>query len=227
MKRIEVIPGTLVSVVLVVGAWQQFLPLSLTEVFGFITGALCVWLTVKQNIWTWPTSIANNIFFIVLFLQAQLYADMSLQVVYIVLEVLGWYRWLHGGNNSSRLSVSKASAQTLAILGLLLIGITFGMTLFLESVNDSAPFLDGLTTVMSLIAQYMLTRKLIENWYIWIAADVIYIGLYAAKGLYLTSGLYFLFLCMCLAGLWSWRKDLLTSQKITPTVTNLSTSQGA
>lgn len=204
MKRLELVVGAVVSLFLVAGSWFEFLPLNLTEVFGFITGGACVWLTVKQNIWLWPVSIANNIFFIILFLQSQLYADMSLQVVYIVLEILGWYWWLHGGQNNSRLTVSKARPLTLAILAVLLIVATYGVTLFLSSINDSAPFLDALTTVMSLIAQYLLTRKLIENWYVWIAADVIYIGLYAAKNLYLTSGLYFIFLCMCIAGLREW-----------------------
>jgi nicotinamide mononucleotide transporter len=208
--------AAIVSAILVVGAWFQFLPLGLTEVFGFITGAACVWLTVKQNIWLWPISIANNIFFIILFLQSQLYADMSLQIVYIVLEILGWYWWLHGGQNKSKLLVSKASPLTLAALALILIGATYGMTLFLESVNDSAPFLDALTTVMSLIAQYMLTRKLIENWYVWIAADVIYIGLYAAKNLYLTSALYAIFLCMCIAGWREWRRSMREQREDSP-----------
>lgn len=208
--------AAIVSAILVVGAWFQFLPLGLTEVFGFITGAACVWLTVKQNIWLWPISIANNIFFIILFLQSQLYADMSLQIVYIVLEILGWYWWLHGGQNKSKLLVSRVTPLTLAALALILVGATYGMTLFLESVNDSAPFLDALTTVMSLIAQYMLTRKLIENWYVWIAADVIYIGLYAAKNLYLTSALYAIFLCMCIAGWREWRRSMREQREDSP-----------
>jgi nicotinamide mononucleotide transporter len=208
--------AAIVSAILVVGAWFQFLPLGLTEVFGFITGAACVWLTVKQNIWLWPISIANNIFFIILFLQSQLYADMSLQIVYIVLEILGWYWWLHGGQNKSKLLVSRVTPLTLAALALILVGATYGMTLFLESVNDSAPFLDALTTVMSLIAQYMLTRKLIENWYVWIAADVIYIGLYAAKNLYLTTALSALFLCMCIAGWREWRRSMREQREDSP-----------
>ena len=78
---------------------------------------------------------------------------------------------------------------------------------YLVKIGDSAPFLDALTTVMSLVAQYMLTRKLIENWAIWIAADVIYIGLYASRGLYLTSALYAVFLSLCIAGAIDWHKS--------------------
>jgi nicotinamide mononucleotide transporter len=206
MKRLELIVAFGASAVLLVGSLFQILPLNLTEVLGFITGAICVWLTVKQNIWNWPIGLASNFFYIILFFEAKLYADMSLQLVYIVLGVLGWYWWLHGGLNRTRLLVSRVSPLTTGILVIITIIATAGMTLFLQSTNDSAPFLDALTTVLSLVAQYMLTRKLLENWYVWITVDIIYIGLYAYKELYLTSFLYAVFLSMCLVGLWQWRK---------------------
>lgn len=206
MKRLELVIAFLGSAILLVGALLQILPLNLTEVLGFITGAICVWLTVKQNIWNWPIGIASNLFFIVLFFEAKLYADMTLQVVYIVLGGLGWYWWLRGGANRTMLLVSRLGPLTAIILGAITIAATTGITFFLQSINDSAPFLDALTTVLSLVAQYMLTRKLLENWYIWISVDIIYIGLYANKGLYLTSFLYALFLVMCIAGLMQWRK---------------------
>ncbi len=224
-RRWDVVIGSLVSLLMILGAWLEFLPLGLTEVLGFITGAACVWLTVKQNMWLWPISIANNIFFIILFLQAGLYADTGLQVVYIVLEVLGWYWWLRGGANKTQLQVSKASPRTLAILAALLVMATYGLTLILQAVNDSAPFLDALTTNLSLVAQYMLTRKLIENWYIWITADIIYIGLYMSKGLYLTGGLYFIFMAMCIAGLWSWRASILQTSPQNEPVTTMASQK--
>jgi nicotinamide mononucleotide transporter len=179
-----------------------------TEVLGFVTGAACVWLTVKQNVWTWPVGIANNVFFIALFWQARLYADMGLQVVYIVLAVLGWYWWLRGGAQRGSLRVSHAGPRSLLALGVVTVAGTAVMTRYLESVNDAAPFLDALTTVGSLAAQYLLTRKQIENWYVWISVDVLYVYLYASRELYLTSGLYAIFLCMCIAGLVEWRRSL-------------------
>jgi nicotinamide mononucleotide transporter len=78
---------------------------------------------------------------------------------------------------------------------------------YLVSIGDSAPFLDALTTVMSLAAQYLLTKKFIENWYIWLAVDVIYVGLYFSRGLYLTAVLYAIFFGMCLVGLKEWRAN--------------------
>lgn len=199
--------GTIISAVLTLGSWQGWLPMQLTEVFGFITGAICVWLVVKDNIWNWPVGIVNNAFYVVLFWNAQLYADMALQIVYIVLGFLGWYWWLKGGKNKTELPIGNIKPAEMIALSAITIVCTYGMTLYLQSISDAAPFLDALTTVASLVAQYMLTKKYLQNWYVWIAVDVIYIGLYFYKGLSLTAILYAIFLTMCLVGLKAWRKN--------------------
>jgi nicotinamide mononucleotide transporter len=185
----------------------KWVPFGLVEVFGFVTGAICVMLTVEESIWNWPIGLANNVFFVVLFAGQRLYADMGLQIVYIALGIIGWYLWLHGGENRGKLKVRTSGLLELVILAGIGIGTTIGMTFFLKSVNDSAPFLDALTTVLSLIAQYLLTRKAIENWYLWMTADVIYVGLYLYKHLVLTSVLYALFFAMCVGGLRLWLKS--------------------
>jgi nicotinamide mononucleotide transporter len=161
---------------------------------------------VEQNIWNFPIGIANNIFFIVLFLSARLYGDMALQVVYIVLGLIGWWQWLHGGVNRTELQVNPASTQELLMLLFVGAVATAGMREYFIMINDSAPFLDALTTALSLIAQYLLNNKRIENWFVWIAADIIYVGLYVQKGLYLTAVLYALFIGLCITGYISWRK---------------------
>lgn len=211
VKRWELALMVVGSAALLLGAWTKMLPLGLTETLGFVTGAIGVWLTVKENIWNWPIGIANSAFFVVLFLNARLFADMGLQLIYIVLGFLGWYWWLRGGANRTILCVSHASQGTLLILALAAAVATAGLTLFLRSIGDAAPFLDALTTTLSLVAQYMLTRKLIENWYVWITADIIYIGLYGSRGLYLTAILYALFLGLCVLGLRGWRGSLITA----------------
>ena len=96
MKRWEIAVMVLGSAALLLGTWTKLLPLGLTETLGFVTGAVGVWLTVKENIWNWPIGIANSAFFVVLFFGARLFADMSLQVIYIILGFLGWYWWLSG-----------------------------------------------------------------------------------------------------------------------------------
>jgi nicotinamide mononucleotide transporter len=197
-----------ISLGLILASWFALVPMSETEVFGFLTGAASVWLTVRVNIWNWPIGIANSAFYLVLFFQDRLFADATLQIIYIILGFWGWYLWLYGGERRSRLPISRISLPLgLVLAGLLTLG-TIGETIFLEHINDSAPFLDALTTALSLVAQFMLTKKLIENWYVWITADVIYIGLYLYKSLYLTSILYIIFLLMCLAGLRQWRLEL-------------------
>ena len=207
MKRKNTIFGivfSLGSLALLLGSWRQVIPFTLTEDLGFITGALSVWLTVVENIWNFPIGIANDIFFFVLFLQAGLFADMGLQVIYVLLALQGWYLWLRGGKNKTVLSVSSVSLPELGILVLITILATAGMTFYLQSVQDSAPFWDALTTMLSLVAQYMLNKKFLENWYGWILADLIYIPLYIYERLYLTSAVYVLFLLMCLIGIRAW-----------------------
>ncbi len=208
VERIGYVAGTALSLALVVGALLHRLPLDITEVLGFVTGAWGVWLTVKRNIWNWPIGILNNGFFLILFVRAHLFADSSLQVVYLVLEVLGWYWWLRGGSGRTELPIARTGPRAALALAAILVVATGGMTVGLARVDDAAPFWDALTTVLSLIAQYMLTRKLLENWTVWIAADIVYVGLYAVKGLPLTAILYALFLAMCVAGLLQWRAAL-------------------
>ncbi|MFF7928900.1 nicotinamide riboside transporter PnuC [Streptomyces mirabilis] len=178
------------------------------ELLGFATGAACVWLTVRARIANFPVGIANNLFFLVLFWSAQLYADAVLQVVYLMLAAVGWWTWLRGGERRSARPMGHASARTVAVLLLLAVPATWGLTVVLTRAQDIAPFWDALTTALSLAAQWLLNTKSYENWYFWIAADVVYIPLYFAKVLYLTGIVYVLFLTMCLLGLRSWHREL-------------------
>ena len=190
--------------------------MSWIEVFGFVTGALCVWLVVRRNVWNFPVGMANNVFFLVLFVQAGLYADAGLQLVYLWLAVIGWYWWLHGGADHGPLHVTTTPTRAVPWLVGTLMVLTAAMAWTLATFNDSTvPVWDGLTTALSLTAQFMLNRKWIENWWVWITADVIYIGLYAYKGLELTSVLYGIFLAMCVIGLVQWRKAMVGDREVT------------
>lgn len=180
-----------------------------TEIVGFVTGVVCVFLQVRENIWNWPIGITNNLFYLVLFWQTKLYADSGLQVFYIAISVYGWITWFRGGGNAPNLAISRTGLRHWAGLAVAFLALTASLHWLLQTFTDSnVPFWDGLTTAMSLIAQYMLSRKLIENWLVWIAADVIYIGLYGYKSLYLTGFLYFVFLLLCVAGYLRWNATL-------------------
>jgi nicotinamide mononucleotide transporter len=197
-----------VAALLLITAWQKWLPLELTEAFGFATGAICVWLVTKGHIWNWPVGLANNIFFAILFWRTRLFADFGLQGVYLALGIYGWWAWLHGGGHKSRLTVSRTSRyEWVALTGFLIFG-TWGLWKILIAVNGAAPFWDAATTAICLCAQYLLCRKRFENWFFWIAADIIYVPLYLSRGLPLTAILYGGFFLLCLVGLQRWRKEL-------------------
>ena len=129
---------------------------SVAELLGFVTGAASVWLTVLARISNFPVGIANSAFFLVLFLSARLFADSGLQVVYIVLGFAGWWQWLHGGQERSRLTVARSGWQLLATCGVFTVLATWGLTGLLRHVHDVAPFWDALTTAISLAAQFLL-----------------------------------------------------------------------
>lgn len=185
-------------------------PVSWTEFLGFGSGALCVWLVARQHLANWPVGIANNLFFVLLFVPAGLYADAGLQVVFIALAVYGWWIWTHGGGPDPRSLPVRRSSRTEwgVLLAAGAVG-TAGLTLLLgRFTNSTVPFWDALTTALSLAATYGQCRKLLESWWLWIAADLVYIPLYAYKGLYLTSLLYVGFLALCVVGLRGWSRDL-------------------
>lgn len=192
---------------LVIGASHLgWWPISIIEAWGFATGGVCVWLVVREHVWNWPIGLANNLVFFVLFFRSRLYADMGLQVVYFVLGAYGWLNWIYGGKGRSHLPISRAN-RTDGLL--LLIGIplcTWALHQILVATNGAAPFLDSLTTVLSLAAQYLLCRKRLENWFVWILADLIYVPLYLVRNLPLTAFLYGTFLVMCFFGVREWSR---------------------
>lgn len=176
-----------------------------TEVGGFITTALCVWLVVRRNIWNFPIGIASNIFFWVLFIRAGLYADAWLQVVFLLLGVGGWWMWLHGGVNRTALVVRRTPVWGwAAIAGFVGVATWVIYTLLTAHTDSTVPVADAFTTALSLGAQIMLNRKWIGNWALWMVADVLYIWLYWIKDLHLTSVLYVGLLTMCVIGLRQW-----------------------
>ncbi|WP_433793145.1 nicotinamide riboside transporter PnuC [Actinoplanes sp. CA-252034] len=179
---------------------------SWAEVLGFLTGLVNVGLLVRRHILNWPVGVLNVLLLMLVFWSAGLYADAGLQIVYVVLGCYGWWAWLYGGADRTRLvvrSTTRAEWLGLAAAGVLL---TAGLWLFLDRLTGSTvPLADALTTALSLLATYGQTRKLVESWWIWIVADVIYIPLYGYKGLWLTAILYVAFMILCVLGLRSWR----------------------
>ena len=208
LKPFEVVVMFAVSALVLLASYRAWWAISVTEAWGFVTGGICVWLVVREHLWNWPIGLANNVFFFVLFLQGRLFADMGLQVVYFGLGIYGWLNWLFGGENKTVLRISHTTRnEWLVLVAAIPLG-TWGLREILIAVNGAAPFWDSLTTVLSLAAQYLLCRKRFENWFFWIAADIIYIPLYFSRHLPLTAVLYAVFLVMCLIGLREWRRSM-------------------
>lgn len=193
-------------VVAVAGVMIRLGHASTLEGVSFVTGAACVWLTVRANIWNFPVGLLNTATFSVVFFEARLFGDAALQAVYFVLGLVGWYLWLFGGERRTALRVVHASAVEKAVVAAAVIGGTLVLWRTLHSVGGSASFWDAWTTCLSLGAQWLLTRKRLETWHLWILVDIVYVPLYVSRGLNLTALLYAVFLVMALMGLLHWRR---------------------
>jgi nicotinamide mononucleotide transporter len=178
---------------------------SILEAVSFVAGAICVWLVVKENIWNFPIGIINTAGYAVIFFEARLYGDASLNVLYCALGIMGWCMWLFGGDKNEPLRVVRAKPLE---MGLVLLLVVIGTAILWRTVHlagGSSPFWDALTTSLSLGAQWLLNRKRVENWILWIVADAIYVPLYIYRGLNLTALLYGVFFVMAVMGLRRWR----------------------
>lgn len=190
-------------------AWLVAHGSSCLELVAVVFGVVSVLLSVRENIWSWPTALVNVALYFALFHSAGLYSDMGLQVVYFVLSLYGWYEWLYGGKGRTALAVSRTPGRLWAILagiGVVVWAILGRLTSGLPGV--ALPYVDAATTTMSLVAQYMMTRKLLENWTLWIVADVVYVGMFIFKGLYLTAGNYAIYLVLAVMGHVAWKRSL-------------------
>ncbi len=191
--------------------WHQ---LSWLEVIAVITGLLCVYLAAINNIWNWPVAIISTAITIYVMAKQALYADM-LQYTYLtVINIYGWYFWSRkqGGeikkpviriSNKQILWTLFAAACITPALGYTL--ITF--TARLHYRPPAYPYLDSFCTVVSLAAQVFLARKILENWLLWIFVDLIYVCIYALKGLEAYAFMFAVYIVIALLGYMDWRKD--------------------
>ena len=179
--------------------------MSILEWIAAIAGAVSVYLSARENIWSWPTGIVNVGLYIIVFERTGLYSDMGLQVVFLILSIYGWYEWLYGGKNRTELTVSRATSRDWLIS--MPIAVVFWIVLahLTERLPGVAlPYLDSGLATLSLVAQWMMTRKLFENWVLWIIVDVIYVPMYVYKHLPVTAALYVGFLVLAVMGLRAW-----------------------
>ena len=189
--------------------WLQifdYLQQNWLENLGILTSLICIWLNTKQNVWGWFWAITSSGIYSIIFYQARLFSDMGLQGIFILLSVYGWYAWQFGSKEKSVLFVSKIPTN----LSLLCLGFFFAFSLisgylFSQYSKASLPYLDSSLTAISLIATWMTARKYLENWILWIFANVVYVGMYFYKGLNGTAVLYVLLIFLAVKGYRDWR----------------------
>jgi nicotinamide mononucleotide transporter len=179
------------------------------EVLGAVTGLASVWWAARERVWTWPVGIVNSVLFLLLFLDAGLYATAALQVAFIVLGAYGWREWRRGGTTDDALPVRRTRRNEWIGLALATVVAQAAWTTWLVvSTDSSVAFWDSAVLVLSLAATFGQARKLIESWWVWIAVDTISIPLFLSQGLHLTAALYVVFEVLCLVGMRDWRRSM-------------------
>jgi nicotinamide mononucleotide transporter len=177
------------------------------ELISFVLAVITVLLNIRQTHWAWLFAILSSATYAVVFFDARLYGDMGLQLVFIVVSVWGWYQWLYGGTRHAALGVTRLDAggwRSVAIGWLLGFAV---LAAFLKTWTDTdVAYADGFLTAGSLMGQLLLSRKKVENWHLWIAIDLLYVGLYVYKMLYLTAFLYAVFVVLAWIGLRTWSR---------------------
>jgi nicotinamide mononucleotide transporter len=191
---------------------------SYLEILGFFTGIAGVYLTIKRSPFCWPISALNVMLYAVIFYDAKLYADMGLQGVFLFFSVYGWYAWTKGSDNylpdSSPLQVKQSTIKELSFGILITIPIAVILGYMLKNqTNADFPYIDSMLASLSIFAQILQTRKRLENWYLWILVDTVYILIYVSKELYLSALLYAVFLALAMQGVIEWRRVLGFSTK--------------
>jgi nicotinamide mononucleotide transporter len=192
-------------------------PLSYIELIGTLAYFASVGLIAKKNMLTWPVGILSVILYGILFYQIRLYSDTLEQIYYLVISVYGWITWEQSKAQKKEITNNFSSPKEMAIW----FGITMGAAVVLAFLTSnfhiwipslfpepaSFPFLDALTTVMSFVAMYLLTKRKTESWIYWIIVDVIAIGLYWVKDVRFISVQYIALLCMAFYGLLNWMRQ--------------------
>lgn len=180
------------------------------EIAGAILSLIYLYLSIKQKISLWIFGFLCSALYVVVFWQNKFYADMSLQFYYLAVSVYGWFNWKKGEQSiKHQLPIAKTSLKEGITLGLAALAIYFIYFYILQNYTDSPlPKADSFTTALSIVATWMLARKMIDNWLLWIVVDAVSAGLYFHKGLHVTAVLFVIYTAMAIIGYIQWRKDL-------------------
>ena len=183
-------------------------PVTWLEIVAFVLAVAMVVFNIRVNPAGWPLAMTSSLLYFALFWNSRLYGDASLQIFFALIALWGWWQWLRGTQaDGSALRVRRLGARG-RLLALLLLALAWPATgLFLRRYTDAdVPWWDAFPTAASVLGQWLLGRKYIENWPTWVVVNVVSIGLFAYKGLWLTVILYAVFVAMSFAGWRAWNR---------------------
>lgn len=181
------------------------------EILGAILGIIYVLFSIRQNILTWPVGLISSLVYVWVFFDSKLYADMGLQLYYVFISIYGWYEWLHGSKNENQktLRISRLNFRLGLLLSVISLLIFMQIWFVLKYYTDSpVPVADALATALSIVATWMLARKILEHWLVWIFVDAFSIGLFVYKELWATVVLFAVYTTMAVIGFIEWRKEI-------------------
>lgn len=196
-------------------------PMSYLEFFGVVSGAVAVWLSARASVWSWPIGAGSVVLFFFLFYQIQLYPDMFLQVFFFVTNLQGWYRWTHPrpgeDDQKNELRISRTPPRQFGLWSGLGVVATVAFGAFASNLHtlfpvvfskpSAFPYVDSFTTVMSIVATYLIIQKRIECWYVWLLVDVVLTYIYWLKDVRFVSAEYFVFCFIAMQGAYFWTQE--------------------
>lgn len=182
------------------------------ETIASVLTVLCVWLAAKNLIWNWPVSILASLIYAYVFWNSQLFSDMYLQFFFVASQFFGWISW--NSRNYSKIGRLSNLYRLVWVMVAVVLSIFWGMYIQKLHPNQSYPWWDAGTTCFSIVAILLQARHKIENWYVWIAVNIVYIPLYLCKSLYLTAIVYGILLILAIKGLKIWKNSVLLQNEV-------------
>ncbi|MBQ7894869.1 MAG: nicotinamide mononucleotide transporter [Alistipes sp.] len=184
------------------------------QIAGVLLGLTYLWLEYRADIRLWIVGLVMPVVHGTLYFKAGLYADCSMQVYYVLAGLYGWAVW-HRTRRTTPETTKKAPAaivhtplwQVPGLVGVYLAAHAAIYLLLVHFTNSTVPFWDAATTAASIVAMWMLSRRQVEQWLVWLAVDVVTAGLYLYKEIPLTAGLYALYSALAVAGYLRWRRQ--------------------
>ena len=177
------------------------------EVAGAVIGLVYLWLEYRASVWLWAAGIVMPAIYIFIYAESGFYADMGINIYYLLAGIYGWAVWLRRGENGEELPITRTPRRKIAPLTLLgVVSMAAILFVLLRYTDSTVAYGDSFTTAASIVALYMLARKYVEQWLVWIVIDAVCCWLYVSKGLYPTAALYGLYTLLAIFGYRKWKQ---------------------